>query len=185
MVLPEFLRGPSHLSAPAWMLCTFSHRFVFFLQPQFFLQSMSRRNFQVVFMGSLYNSSRPSPWSPNILGAWVGKIFFIIIFLLPKCLRAEAMSFSFLIPLSCLEGSLMCSFKYWEDFSSYLMDLLGAPVNELEVDSRGIGVMSWEYLFKRESKQSKTSSQTFLFILWFCFYLLFGSGVSMRKAFMS
>lgn len=146
---------------------------------------MSCRNFQAVFMGSLYNSSRLSPWSPNILGVLVGKAFFIKIFLLPKCLRAEATSFSLLIPLSHLEGSLMCSFKCWEYFSSYLMDHLGAPVNEREVDSRGIGVMTWEWLFKTESKQSKASFTNLLFILWFCVYLLFGSGVSIRKAFMS
>lgn len=70
-VLPEFFRGPSHLPAPAtppaWMPCTFSYRCVFFLKPQFLLQSMSPRNFQAIFVGSLYNSSRPSPWSPNIL----------------------------------------------------------------------------------------------------------------------
>lgn len=61
------------------------------------------------------------------------------------------------------------------------MDLLGAPVNELEVDSRGIGVMSESDSSKKKANKAEPPSQMFLFSVCFCFYLLFGSGVSMTK----
>lgn len=145
MVLPGSFRGSSHLSVPAttpaYLWCTFSFRWVFFLQPQFFLQSMSCRTFQAVFMGSLYNSSTlPFLWSPSILMLELGRFTSQISSSCPVASGQSpcplTLSFFWHVP----DGSSRCSLKYWECISSYPMDLLGAPGSGLEVVDRGLGI---------------------------------------------
>lgn len=110
--LSSYFLGPSMPPLTCLLLLQLQYRVmyllhvIFFLQPQFFLQSMSFRTFQSPFIGNLYNSSSLFLFcSPNILKPDLGRSTSQMFFYCPTTL-AVAMSSGLVIPLACSRWQL-------------------------------------------------------------------------------